>query len=102
MKKSLFDFAGEKFDENEAEKKEEELKKKIDKETQADAKDLYKKYKNYSKDELVDEFLSTSKEKIKEGSLSSEKIRKTLGSVAPYMNANQKKFFEDLISKLDE
>lgn len=29
MKKSLFDFAGEKFDENEAEKKEEELKKRL-------------------------------------------------------------------------
>ncbi|NCB48591.1 MAG: hypothetical protein EOM55_03125 [Clostridia bacterium] len=102
MKKNLFDFASEKFDEKEEKICQEDLEKKIDENTKTNAKDLYKKYKNYSKDELVDEFLSSSKEKIKQGSLSKDKIRETLSSVAPYMNQNQKNFFENLLSKLDE
>jgi len=102
MKKSLFDFADEKFDEKNEAKSEEEMENHIDEDTKTNAKDLYEKYKNYSKEELVDEFVSSSKKKIKQGSLSSDKIRDTLSKVAPYMNENQKKFFEDLLSKINE
>jgi len=102
MKKSLFDFGDEKLDEKDAQKCKEEIEKEIDEDTKTDAKNLYEKYKNYSKEELIDEFVSTSKEKIKQGNLSSEKIRDTLTKVAPYMNESQKKFFEDLLSKINE
>lgn len=102
MKKSLFDFADDKFDEEDLEKKEEELKENLDDKTETQAKDLYEKYKNYSKDELIDEFVTSSKQKIKQGSLSNEKIRDTLSKVAPYINEKQKKFFEDLLNKIDE
>jgi transposase len=118
MKKSLFEFASENFedknhkkedekvDENASkscdEKKVEELENEMDEDTKADAKNLYEKYKNYSKDDLIREFLSSSRQKIKDGTLSKEKIENTLAKVAPYMNENQKKFFEQLLSRIDE
>lgn len=102
MGKNLFDFANERIDDEEINRVKKEAEESIDDETKATAKDLYEKYKNYSKEDLADEFVSASKSKIKQGKLTTEKIKDTLQKLSPYISDNQKKFLEDLLSKINE
>lgn len=71
-------------------------------EIEKDAKELYDKYKDYSENELLNEFLSTSKAKMQDGSLTKEKIQNTVNSLAPFLNSSQKEYLKDLIGKLDD
>lgn len=71
-------------------------------EIQKDAKKLYDKYKNYSENDLLNEFLTTSKSKLKDGSLTKDKIQNTVNSLAPFLNASQKEYLKELIGKLDD
>lgn len=71
-------------------------------EVEKEAKNLYNKYKNYSQDELLNEFLSTSKSKLKDGSLTKEKINSTISSLSPFLNSSQKEYLKDLIGRLDD
>lgn len=106
MKDNLFDFADKNFDENKKDEKlTEELKKraeKIDKTTKENINNLYNKYKNYSEQDLLNEFLATSKDKIKDGSLSKEKLEGTINTLSPYITSEQKSFLDNLIKKLED
>ncbi len=113
MKRNLFDFADEKLPEEDQQKNEGDYEKEYEKEVEKlesrvsddikkDAKEMFEKYKDFSKEDLTDEFISTSRQKIKEGCLSAERIRETFEKVAPFLNQNQKSFFEDLLKKIDE
>ena len=102
MKKNLFDYAKEDMSNNEKAKLEQEYEQKFDEQTKTEVKDLYNKYKNYSQDELLNEFLTTSKQKIKQGSLSKNNLQNTINNLSPFINTEQKKFLDDLIKKIDE
>lgn len=91
MKDSLYDFGKQNKKDNSREQKKEK-----------DIKDLYNKYKDFSKEELTNEFISNSKQKLKEGSLSRETIKNTASSLYPYLNEKQKNYLDNLLSKLDE
>lgn len=103
MKKNLYDYADEKIDKN---KVFEEAKKNydnnVDDQTKTQVNDLYNKYKNYSQEQLLNEFLTTSKQKIKQGNLSKEGLQNTINSLTPYINGEQKNFLDNLIRKIDE
>lgn len=66
------------------------------------ARSAYEKYQNYSQEELMDEFLKTSKQKLKEGSLTSDKLQNTVNSLSPFLNNNQKEFLKGLLDKLND
>lgn len=66
------------------------------------AKAAYQKYQNFSQDELMNEFLKTSKQKMREGSLTPEKLQNTVNSLSPFLNNSQKEFLKGLMSKLDD
>ena len=101
MKKNLSDFANEKVCKDNPNITQEDING-IDDSTQQEVKDLYEKYKNYSQDELLNEFLTSSKKKINQGSLSKEKLESTIDSLSPYINSEQKSFLDNLIKKLDD
>ncbi len=65
-----------------------------------EAKTLYEKYKDYSQDNLIQEFLSTSKEKLMDGSLSQDKINSTANALLPYLNDSQKQMMKSLLEQL--
>jgi len=105
--KNLFDFADENiqdFSQKEnSENKKDSYQDNVSKEdVENQAKDLYNKYKNYSQDELLNEFLSTSKSKLKDGSLTREKLENTISSLAPFLNSSQKEYLRGLMGKLDD
>lgn len=106
MKDNLFDFADKNFEENKKDEElTEELKKRaenIDKTTKENINNLYNKYKNYSEQDLLNEFLTTSKDKIKDGSLSKEKLESTINTLSPYITSEQKSFLDNLIKKLED
>ena len=107
MKKSLFEFGNERLGEkfNEKSKNENDFKnenfKKNDNENVQQAKNIYDKYKDFTHDELVNEFISTSKQKITEGKLSKEKINQTANLLSPYLTNEQKEMLSNLIGKID-
>lgn len=101
MKKNLSDFANEKVCKDIPNITQEDIDN-IDDSTQQEVKDLYEKYKDYSQDQLLSEFLSSSKKKIKQGSLSKEKLENTIDTLSPYINSEQKSFLDNLIKKLDD
>lgn len=69
-------------------------------EVQEQAKNLYEKYKDYSQDNLIEEFLSTSKQKLKDGSLSQSQIDFTANALLPYLNDSQKQMMQRLLEQL--
>ena len=103
MAKNLFDFGDEKFEQTEKVKSN-NLKKENPKTSslEEEAKQIYNKYSNYSKDQLIDEFISTSKQKINDGSLSKNKIAQTADVLSGYLNESQKEFLKSLMEKLDD
>lgn len=103
MAKNLFDFGDEKFEQTEKIKNDNLKTEKIQTSSLEDeAKQIYNKYSNYSKDQLIDEFISTSKQKINNGSLSKDKIAQTADVLSGYLNENQKEFLKSLMEKLDD
>lgn len=66
------------------------------------ARSAYEKYQNYSQEQLLDEFLKTSRQKLKDGSLTSEKLTNTVNSLSPFLNGSQKEFLKDLLNKLND
>ena len=105
MKKNLFDYADTSIFENNNEELSEDLKKKaenIDDNTKKNVNELYNKYKNYSSADLLNEFLTTSKQKIKDGSLSKESLKNTINSLSPYITSEQKSYLENIIKKIDD
>lgn len=97
MSKNLFDFAQENLEKDDSFS---QIKNK--KEDVKQAKDIYQKYKDMSQKDLIDEFVSTSKQKINEGSISKEKITQTANVLSPYLNEQQKELLSKLMDKLND
>lgn len=101
MSKNLFDFGDEKLEEIiKNEKKIEE--KLLENNNTKNVKNLYDKYKNYSQDELMNEFLTTSRQKIKNGSLTMEGLQNTIKNLAPFLNSEQIEFLKGIVNKVDD
>ena len=71
-------------------------------EIEGEAKNLYDKYKDYSQNDLINEFLSTSKQKLKDGSLTQEKISSTANALLPYLNDSQREMMSRLLERLND
>lgn len=97
MAKNLFDFAQENLEKNENTSQINNKKEDVEQ-----AKNIYQKYKDMSQNDLIDEFVSTSKQKINEGSISKEKINQTANVLAPYLNDQQKELLSKLMDKLND
>ncbi len=67
-----------------------------------EAKNLYDKYKDYSQNDLISEFLSNSKQKLKEGSLTQDKINSTANALLPYLNEEQREMMSRLLERLND
>jgi len=65
------------------------------------AKKMYDKYSTYSQQDLISEFINTSKQKLLDGSLSKEKINQTASLLTPYLNTQQKEMLKELMDKID-
>lgn len=63
---------------------------------------LYSKYKDYSKQDLEQVFLSESKQRLKDGSLSIDKMQRTIDKISPMLNDSQREFLSNLLGKLNE
>ena len=112
MGRNLFDF-GDKVFENEKVKEGNSTKNNFEEKVkseqnnfnyssmQDEAKKMYDKYSTFSKQDLIEEFISTSKQKMMEGSLSKEKINQTASLLTPYLNSQQKEMLKDLMEKID-
>ena len=74
----------------------------IDNDTMKQASDIYEKYKDYSTQDLKEEFLSLSKKRLKDGSLTKEKLSSTLSSLTPFLSSSQKDFISNLLGELDD
>ena len=101
MAKNLFDFGDEKLEEI-FDKKEEMEKEIFENNNTNDVKNLFNKYKNYSQDELMDEFLTTSKQKIKDGSLTVEGLQNIIKNLTPFLNSEQIDFLKGIINRVNE
>jgi len=108
--KNLFDFADEDLSKLNLEQNLKENKQNTQnlnnnfsqEDVERDAKNLYEKYKNYSQDELLNEFITTSKTKLNSGVLTKDKINNTVNSLAPFLNEAQNEYLKGLIKKLDD
>ena len=116
MGKNLFDFGDEIF-EKEKNKSEYESKNKFKKTSeeelkssqntfknssiQDEAKKIYDKYSTFSQQDLIKEFVDTSRQKLLDGSLSKEKINQTASLLSPYLNSQQKEMLKNLMDKID-
>ncbi len=105
MKRNLAEFSHEKIEKNKnfdsLQKKAEDISKSTDEKTKKEVSDLYSKYKNYSQDELMNEFLSTAKNKMQNGELTQSKLQNTIASLSPFLTESQKKYLDDLIGKIN-
>ncbi len=106
MKRNLSDFSSEKIEHNKnfenLKDRADDISRKVDDKTKSQVNDLYNKYKNYSQDDLMKEFLSTAKSKIQNGELTHNKLQDTVSSLAPFLNENQKEYLNNLIRKIDD
>lgn len=69
---------------------------------QAEAENLYEKYKNYSQQDLISEFLSSSKQKLKQGTLTQNQINSTVNALIPFLNDSQKQALSQLLEQLND
>ena len=103
LKDNLFDFCDEKIDFSKTEKKEENKQKKIEEECANSgvdvdkAKNLYEKYKNYSTQDLLAEFYNVVNAGKQNGTLTEDKITKTVESLKPFLNEKQKQFLDTIL-----
>jgi len=98
--KNLFDFCDENIENEINEAKSNNSSKDNIKTNNEDVKKAYNQYKDLSQEELVNEFLSKSKEQLKNGNLSFEKLDKIANDISPMLNDNQKQFLSNLFGKL--
>lgn len=77
-----------------------EKKDQFDKKIEEEANKTMHKYASYSQDQLVGEFLHIAREQMQNGELSSEKLSSIFDTLSPYLSAEQKKLFHDLVSKI--
>ena len=99
MAKNLFDFGDEQIEDflNKTNTENIEDENRIE-----EVKNVYEKYKDYSQEELMQEFLKTTRKKLSEGSLSIENLQNTINNLRPFLNSNQLEFLKDLMKKVDE
>lgn len=102
MSKNLFDFASESIHSESKDTSEEKLKQNIDQDTLSEASRLYDKYKDYSAEDLSGEFVNLSKQRLKDGSLTKERLSSTLSSLSPFLSTSQRDFLSGLLGKIDE
>ena len=100
MVKNLFDYADTPIQEsNNTKQSNKTTKDNISKE---DINTLYNKYKDLPQDQLVAEFVKSAKAQRSSGNLNDDKINQIYNTLGPYLNNQQKEFFETLIHKIDE
>ncbi len=100
MVKNLFDYADTPIQQSDNAKQPDKVEKvNISKE---DINALYNKYKDLPQDQLVSEFVKSAKQQRSSGNLNDEKINQIYNTLGPYLNNQQKEFFETLIHKIDE
>jgi len=108
MGKNLFDFGGECIDEKMQEKlikgefTEEEAERKL-KENNIDTEAIkasYDKYKNFSENDLMQEFIKTAQMHEKQGTL--DKMYGLIEQLSPFISPEQKQFLLELMKKKDE
>ena len=63
--------------------------------------DYLNKYKDYSQEQLIDEFLKITNESRKSGALDSQKISEVVSKLTPFLSDSQKKGLDDLLNKLN-
>ncbi len=104
MAKNLSDFANEKLmdDIKKIEEKVVGDGEDLREEALHSAEEVYNKYKDYSQNDLENEFLLESKKRLQSGELSLEKLSQTAQFLSPYLNVEQKQFLDDLLKKLDD
>lgn len=102
MSKNLFDFASENIHKENNTIDEEKLKQSIDQDTLGEASKMYDKYKDYSTEDLSGEFVNLSRQRLKDGTLTKEKLTSTLSSISPFLSPSQRDFISQLIGKIDE
>ena len=103
MKESLFEFSKSHHDDNGPKDKEKsDFSENINKNQNEEAKIIFDKYKNYSKDELLTEFLSSTRKRLSDGSLSREKFNSTINAILPFLDENGKETLRELVGKIDD
>jgi hypothetical protein len=98
MVKNLFEYA----DTPIQEEKQPEQKDKDQKISKEDISQLYNKYKDMPQEQLVEEFVKSAKAQRTSGALDDNKINQIYSTLCPYLNNQQKEFFDTLIHKIDE
>lgn len=63
--------------------------------------DYLNKYKDYSQEQLIDEFLKVTNESRKSGALDSKKINEVVSKLTPFLSDSQKKGLDDLLNKIN-
>lgn len=104
MARNLSDFANEELAQkvNNFRENIEENAEKLGEETLNSAQEVFNKYKDYSQDDLAEEFVAESKKRLENGELSIEKLSQTAQLLSPYLNPQQKDFLNNLLKKLEE
>ena len=100
MPKNLFDFGSE--DVKSFVDSCTDFNEKTNEEKLEDVKTMYDKYKNFSQEELLNEFLTTSKQRLNNGSLTMEELNKTVQSLSPFLNSTQNEYLKGLLNKLND
>lgn len=101
MANSLFDFGKTKLDTNTQTEKELEDKATKENIDIGSAKNIYEKYKNCSKSELLEKLQSVISNGKKDGSLSQAKIDDTIKNLSPFLNENQKNFLNSIMKDIN-
>lgn len=105
MASNLFDFGKTEFNEENKDVKfdKETLEKiessNIDKDT---AKNIYDKYKDYSKSDLLNELHKVVKKGKREGSITDKKIQETVNGLTPFLNENQRNFLNSILKDIND
>lgn len=100
MVKNLFDYADTPLKE---EKTNQQTQQNITKEvSEQNITEMYNKYKDLPQEQLVAEFIKSAKQQRSSGNLNDDKINTIYQTLSPYLNSQQKEFFNTLIDKIDE
>ena len=106
MNRNLSEFSQEKIEANknfeDINNRAEDIKNSTNDKTKQEVNDLYNKYKNYSQEELMNEFISTAKNKLQNGDLTQNKLQNTINSLSPFLNESQKEYLNNIIRKIND
>ena len=98
MSENIFDFSKQKINGQNNTQKSENEHQNIDENM---VNDYLNKYKGYSQEQLIDEFLKVTNESRKSGTLDSQKINEVVSKLTPFLSDSQKKGLNDLLNKLN-